>query len=155
MLTQTQAAELVKKCYEKADFSEMFPLMEADYEHISFWVLEILRGKERAQEYYAGKSEAIRSGRADAQVTGRLVRITEAPDKVRPKGLYRGGVRIPEDPAFLHRSDAGKTAVLLKQYSDHEKKDIHTLAIPTVSTNGLLQQVLIANPDFYGWEDME
>ena len=155
MLTQKEAAELVKQCYEKADFSEMFPVMEKDYEHISFWVLEVLHSKEAAIEYYTGKGEAIREAPAEEHITGKLVRITNAPDKVRPKGLYRGGVRMLEDPAFLHRQDTGKIAALMKQYSSHDKEDVFTLAIPTVSENGLLKQVLIANPCFYQWEDME
>lgn len=154
MLTQREAAEIVKRSYENADFTEMYPLMAQDYEHLSFWVIEVLRGKERAMHYYDGKGEAIRKSPAAEHITGTLVRITDAPDKVRPRGLFRGDVRMLEDPSFLHRRDNGKFAVLMKQYSTHEKEVSYTLAVPTVNENGLLQQVLIANPSFYTWEEL-
>ena len=153
MYTQEELAKIVKQGYEQADFSCMFPLMEEDYEHISFWVTEVLRGKKRAIDYYTGKGEAIRKV-PEERITGTLVRILEAPEKVRPHGVFRGGIRMLEDPVFLHRHDVGKIGVLLKQYSRHEKADICTLAVPTQSENGLLKQVLIANPDFYRWEEI-
>ena len=153
MQTQAELAMIVKDAYENSDFSGMFPVMEEEYEHISFWVTEVLRGKKRAMEYYSSKAAHIRSD-PTAAVTGRLVRILEAPDRVRPHGVYRGGLRMLEDRSFLHRNDAGKIAVLMKQYIDYEKTDVYMLAIPTASENGLLKQVLIANPDFYKWEEL-
>lgn len=154
MPTQAEAAEIVKNGYERGDFTAMFPLMTEDYEHLSFWVLDVIRGKERAIDYYTGKGKALRAAPKEEQITGKLVRLVKAPDKVRPKGVYRGGVRMLEDPAFLHRQDAGKVAVLIEQYISEEKELIHTLAVPTVNGDGLLRQVLIGNPDFYEWEEL-
>lgn len=150
-MTQLEAAKLVMQAYEIATFDCMFPHMEESYRHISFWVTEVLRGKANAVDYYIGKGNAVRSSSSLPAV--KLVRISEAPDKVRPNGLFRGGVQMLEDPVFLHRQDAGKVAVLMKQYSDHDGKDIFCLAIPSVSEKGLLQETLITDPKFYKLEE--
>ena len=151
MYTQEELAAIVKRCYENADFHEMYPLMEEDYEHISFWVTQVRAGKECAIQYYDEKAKYMRMDPSN-HIEARLVKILEAPDQVRPGGLIENGIRIPEDEAFLHRKDVGKTAARMVQYTDREI--IHTLAIPTVSENGLLKQVLIANPYFYKWEEL-
>ena len=89
--------------YTTGRFDVLFPLMTDDYEHISFWVTEVLRGKEQAQEYYAGKGETLRKSRSFPR--GILVRIVSAPDRVRPhpgkrpgtgprRGLVRGRKRL-------------------------------------------------------------
>ena len=152
MYTEKELAEKVRYAYSHGDFDVLFPLMEEDYEHISFWVLEVIRGKAAAVRYYTGKGRAIRAA-GTADISTGLVRITKAPDRVRPNGVFRNGVRHIEDAAFLHRSDANKIGVLMHQTVNGE--DVCTLAIPTVSENGLLRQVLIANPDLYAWEPVE
>lgn len=152
MLTQKEAAELVKYCYENGDFEKLFPHMTQSYEHMSFWVLEVLRGKEKAVNYYTGKGDAIR--KAGAPSKGTLVRILKAPDKVRPNGMYRGGVRMIEDPACCHRQDEGKIAVRFCQYVEQDGGDVFTLAIPTLSEDGMLSQLLITEPGFYEIEEL-
>lgn len=51
---------------------------------------------------------------------GKIVEITEAPDCARPNGLFKDGVRVADDPLFLHRADTGKIAVLIEQKTDEE-----------------------------------
>ena len=144
----------IRKGYETGEFGDLFPYMTEDYEHISFWVIEVLRGREQAQAYYEGKGCAIRNGGSDTEFE--WVRIVSAPDKVRPKGIWRGGIRALEDACFLHRTDAGKTSLLMTQHLENE--DVRTLAVPTFTDDGMIRQILIANPGFYELEpakDME
>lgn len=137
--------------YTTGRFDVLFPLMTDDYEHISFWVTEVLRGKEQAQEYYAGKGETLRKSRSFPR--GILVRIVSAPDRVRPHDVFKKGVQVLEDAAFLHRNDAGKTAVLLGQMIDGEM--IRTLAVPTITEDGKLRQLLITEPKIYRLERID
>ena len=146
-----ELARAYMQAYTTGVFEPLFGLFTDDYEHISFWVLEVIRGKERAMEYYTGKGAAMR--REGSAPKGILVEITDAPDVVRPAGLFRGGYRQYEDPAFLNRHDAGRIAVLLEQQIDGET--IRTLAIPTPAPEGRCRQLLIANPGFYKWKDVE
>lgn len=137
--------------YTTGRFDVLFPLMTDDYEHISFWVTEVLRGKKKAQEYYAGKGETLRKSRNYAR--GVLVRILSAPDRVRPRGVFKNGTQVLEDAAFLHRNDAGKTAVLLGQMVNGEI--IRTLVVPTITEDGKLRQLLITEPKLFRLERIE
>lgn len=141
----------IHRGYTTGDFSDMFPLMTEDYTHISFWVQEVLRGREAAMKYYSGKGAAMKNG--GNLPKGRVVRITEAPDRVRPSGMWRGGVRVTEPPEFVNRADTGKQALLLEQQSNGEL--VQTLLIPTVTDNGKLRQILMAHPGFYKWTEVQ
>ena len=138
----------VMKGYTTGVFDDMFAYMTDDYEHASFWVIEVVRGIEDARDYYTGKGNAIRTG--GASVKGEYVRIISAPSEVRPKGVYRNGVKVKEDPVFLNRKDEGKTAVLFSQMIRGE--EIKTLAVPTYDDDGKLRQLLITEPAYYGLE---
>ena len=137
--------------YTTGRFDVLFPLMTDDYEHISFWVTDVLRGKKRAQEYYTGKGETLRKNGSCAK--GVFVRIVSAPDRVRPCGVFKNGIQMLEDAAFLHRSDTGKTAVLLGQTVNGGT--VYTLAVPTITEDGKLRQLLITEPKLYRLERIE
>lgn len=134
--------------YTTGNFESFFPWMTDDYTHISFWVLEVYARKDQAQRYYRGKGESIRRGGSFAR--GSLVRIISSPNRVRPNGVYRNGVRMLEDRIFLHRDDNGKIAVLLRQVINGEEN--HILAVPTITEEGKLAQILITDPVYYQLE---
>ena len=58
-----------------------------------------------------------------------------------------------EDAAFLHRSDTGKTAVLLGQTVNGGT--VYTLAVPTITEDGKLRQLLITEPKLYRLERID
>ena len=108
--TESAILDAIMKGYSTGSFISLFPYMAENYEHLSFWVLEVIRGKEEAQKYYTGKGMTMRSGGSLASTS--IVRIISAPSVVRPYGVYQNGVKIEEDPAFLDRIDEGKKAIL-------------------------------------------
>jgi hypothetical protein len=138
----------IETAYTTGHFEAIFPLMTDDYTHVSFWVAEVLRGKAQARDYYEGKGETLRKSGSFPKAI--FVRIVSAPDRVRPRGVWKDGVQVLEDPVFLHRSDAGKGAILFEQQLNG--KTVCTLAIPTITENGKLAQILITNPGFYRLE---
>lgn len=144
-MKQYDAAVLTKEAYEKGDFSELFPVMAEDYEHMSFWVLEIIKGKDAAIHYYREKGKAVRN--SDSVLRGTIVEIVDAPTSVRPNGVYVEGKQIEEDRAFFGRKDWGKAAVLMTQIVRGEEDKI--LIIPSINEDGMLKQILVTNPNFY------
>lgn len=98
--------------------------------------------------YYTAKGNAVRKG--GSSLRGRIVKIPEAPDRVRPNGVWQEG-RIYFEPAcFMNRNDAGKLAVLFDQQADSET--VRILAIPTITEGGMLRQLLMTEPSFYRFE---
>lgn len=140
--------DAIMEGYSTGSFEKLFPFMTEDYEHASFWVLEVIRGKKQAQEYYTGKGNAMRSSGSLANAN--IVKITSAPSVVRPRGIYQKGVKIEEDPSFLNRSDEGKKAILMTQRANG--KESETLVIPTITGEGLLRQLLLTDPAYYRFE---
>ena len=119
--------------------------MAENYEHVSFWVLEVISGKIEAQKYYTGKGNTMRSSGSLPRTS--IVRIIAAPSVVRPNGVYRNGVKIEEHPAFLNRADEGKKAILMTQNANGKENE--SLVIPTITSEGFLQQLLITDPKYY------
>lgn len=140
-----------RTAYTSGVFSSLFDMLSDNYEHISFWVLDVIRGKRKAIDYYTSKGNAIQ--RSNNTIKGTIVEVTSAPEKVRPHGIYRDGIQLPEDPVFLNRYDVGKIAVLLEQIVDGET--VRTLAIPTIDVDGKCSQLLIAEPSFYSWKSID
>lgn len=146
-----EVAELYKQAYTTGIFDALYDRFTDDYSHISFWVIEPIQGKQNAINYYTGKGNALRQGKD--KTSGKLVEITMSPDRVRPNGLSQNGVMMEENPVFLNRNDTGKIAVLVEQ--ETEKELVHVLAIPTVNSDGTCSQLLIANPSFYSWKELD
>ena len=149
-MKEYEAAVLTKEAYETGNFDKLIEVMSDDYEHISFWVLEVIRGKGDAVDYYQGKGDAIRKSGSSSQ--GKIVKIIEAPSRVRPNGVFVNGERIEEDESFYNRSDKGKTAVLITQKTDEV---IRVLAIPSLDEGGRLKQMLITEPDNYEFVELQ
>ena len=143
--TETAILTAILEGYSTGNFDHLFAFMTDDYQHASFWVVEVIRGKENAKTYYSGKGETMRSSGSLAK--GKYVKILSAPSRVRPNGVFRNGVRMLEDPVFLHRTDEGKKAVLLIQNTNGQ--DVATIAIPTMTKDGLLKQLLLTDPKYY------
>ena len=141
----------IRNAYESGRFEPLFPLMTNDYAHLSFWVLEPVKGKRAAMEYYRGKGAAIRAG--GPNIEGRIVRVLQGPASVRPRGARRNGVPQPEDPRFLNRADEGRLAVLLTQQL--EEGPVETLAIPEITEDGRLRELLVTTPSLYELEQLE
>ena len=142
---ETKVLSAIFTAYTAGRFELLFPLMTDDYMHISFWVTDVIRGKEQAQEYYIGKGETIRKSGNLAQ--GLPMQIVEAPNRVRPNGVFRNGEKVPEDPVFLNRNDAGKKAILMRQRINGGWA--YSLVVPTITEDGKLSQLLITEPKNY------
>ena len=55
-------AEIVCRAWNELDASLFEPILSDDFEYISVWVLETMKGKDRYMEYISGKLESIRKG---------------------------------------------------------------------------------------------
>lgn len=137
--------EAVKTAYTTGIFDGLFPYMTDDYEHHSFWVLEVIRGKEAAEDYYSNKGKSMRAGGSLPE--GSIVSIVRAPYRKRPRGLYKNGERISDPSDSELRKDFGKLAVLCKQCVNGETNEI--LIIPTVTEDGRLAQMLVTDPELF------
>lgn len=71
MKSEKQFADIVCRAWNELDASLLEPILSDDFEYISVWVLETLKGKERYMEYIAGKFDALRKG--DNPVTAEVV----------------------------------------------------------------------------------
>lgn len=148
---ELRIAETIRDAYLTGELEKLFPLMSDDYAHMSFYVLDVLRGTENLHNYYTHKGAAIRRGKG--MKSGHIVRIASSPDRVRPHGVFKNGVRQKEDPLCFNRHDNGKLAVMLESESDG--KNTWSLAIPSINEQGQLCQLLITNPDLYQVEEYE
>ena len=54
--------EIVCKAWNKLDASLFEPILSNDFEYISVWVLETMKGKDRYMDYISEKFESIRKG---------------------------------------------------------------------------------------------
>lgn len=135
----------IKEAYTTGVFDGIFPYMTDDYEHHSFWVLDVIRGKEDAIDYYTGKGESIRRGGSFPE--GRIVSIVTAPDRKRPRGVHSNGEQISDPGDTEKRKDCGKLAVLLNQCVNDKTNQV--LIIPTITENGRLAQILVTDPELF------
>ena len=55
-------AEIVCRAWNELDASLFEPILSDDFEYISVWVLETMKGKDHYMEYISGKFESIRKG---------------------------------------------------------------------------------------------
>ncbi len=55
-------AEVMCRAWNELDASLLEPILSDDFEYISVWVLETMKGKDRYMEYISGKFESIRKG---------------------------------------------------------------------------------------------
>lgn len=69
--SEKQLAEIVCQAWNELDASLLEPILCDDFEFISVWVLETMKGKERYLNYISGKFEAIRMG--DRPVSAEVV----------------------------------------------------------------------------------
>ena len=116
---QLKIAKTVLKAYTTGNFEELFPLMTDDYEHSSFWVLETLKGKEPAIEYYRKKCRAIK----DSLPNGRLVKIQDKPKMV-DSVIINGEVKRNILLRFL---ETDKIAILLEQQTKKELEECQSV----------------------------
>lgn len=58
--TDKEVAEIICRAWNTLDASLFEPLLCEDYEYVSVWVLETMKGKERYLDYIRGKFKAIR-----------------------------------------------------------------------------------------------
>ena len=54
--------EIVCKAWNELDASLLEPILSDDFEYISVWVLETMKGRDRYMDYISGKFESIRNG---------------------------------------------------------------------------------------------
>ena len=71
MELEKQLVEIVCRAWNELDASLLEPIISDDFEYISVWVLETMKGKERYMDYISGKFDAIRKG--DRPVTAEVV----------------------------------------------------------------------------------
>ena len=55
-------ADIVCQAWNELDASLFESILSDDFEYISVWVLETMKGKDRYMEYISGKFESIRKG---------------------------------------------------------------------------------------------
>lgn len=55
-------AEVICRAWNELDASLFEPILSDDFEYISVWVLETMKGKDRYMEYISGKFESIKKG---------------------------------------------------------------------------------------------
>ena len=55
-------AELVCQAWNKLDAKLFEPILSEDFEYISVWVFETMKGKDHYMEYITGKFNSIRKG---------------------------------------------------------------------------------------------
>ena len=55
-------AEIICRAWNTLDASLLVPLLSDDFEYISIWVLETMKGKDRYVEYITGKFKSISNG---------------------------------------------------------------------------------------------
>lgn len=62
MKSEKQFADIVCRAWNELDASLLEPILSDDFEYISVWVFETMKGKERYLEYIKGKFESIKNG---------------------------------------------------------------------------------------------
>ena len=54
-----KVTEIVCQAWKELDASLFEPILSEDFEYISVWVLETMKGKDRYMDYITGKFESI------------------------------------------------------------------------------------------------
>jgi hypothetical protein len=60
--TRKEITEIVCQAWNELDASIFESILSEDFEYISVWVLETMKGKDRYMDYITGKFESIRKG---------------------------------------------------------------------------------------------
>ena len=63
--------ELMCQAWNKLDASLFESILSEDFEYVSFWVLETMKGKDRYMDYIKGKFETIRN--SDSPVSAEVM----------------------------------------------------------------------------------
>ena len=64
-------AEIVCKAWNELDASPFESILNEDFEYISVWVFETIKGKDRYMEYITGKFESIKN--SDNPVSAKVI----------------------------------------------------------------------------------
>lgn len=141
-------AKMILAAYTTGHFEPLFPFMTDDYKHESYWVKEPMIGKDTVIEYYVGKGASMRSGDLPK---GCLVRIGDKPKTITCSDVSISGKRSSGMTKIIVLGERRKICVLFEQVVD-DGEIIHTLAIPTVTQDGMIKSILITEPRLFNLE---